>query len=151
MRRMTVAALALCGVFLALYLTLYKIGVIGHLACGFGSCELVNTSKWSRLLGMPVAAWGMLFYLMVLVTAVVGTSPSWSARPEPAIAIAAMSLVGVIFSAWLTYLELFVIHAICRYCVASAVLVTVIFVVSAWDLRGARSAFGRHDGSRRRL
>ena len=45
MRRMVIAALALVGVFVALYLTLYKVGTIGHLACGFGGCERVNTSR----------------------------------------------------------------------------------------------------------
>jgi uncharacterized membrane protein len=46
--------------------------------------------------------------------------------------------VGVLFSAWLTYLELFVIHAICRYCVASAIIVLLMFVVSWLDWRDAR-------------
>jgi uncharacterized membrane protein len=134
MRRMTIAALALVGIFLALYLTLYKMGYIGHLACGFGGCERVNTSRWANFLGMPVAAWGLGFYLMVLVVAIVGTSPAWVGRREISIALTTMSLIGVVFSTWLTYLELYVIQAICRYCVASAVVVGVIFVVSVVDL-----------------
>jgi uncharacterized membrane protein len=48
--------------------------------------------------------------------------------------LAAMSLVGVVFSAWLTYLELYVIDAICKYCVSSAVIVTLIFIVSVADV-----------------
>jgi uncharacterized membrane protein len=44
-----------------------------------------------------------------------------------------MSGFGVLFSAWLTYLELFVIRAICQWCVVSAVIVVAIFVVSLWD------------------
>ena len=134
MRRMIIAALALVGVFLALYLTLYKIGYIGHLACGLGSCERVNTSRWANFLGMPVAAWGVGFYITTLIVAVTGTSPTWSGRREIAIALTTMSLIGVIFTAWLTYLELYVIGAICRFCVGSAVLVSLIFVVSVLDL-----------------
>ena len=55
---MIVAALALAGIFISTYLTLYKLGMIGELTCSIGSCETVNTSRWSIFLGLPVAAWG---------------------------------------------------------------------------------------------
>ena len=58
---MIVAALALAGIFISVYLTLYKLGVIGELTCSIGSCETVNTSRWSIFLGLPVAAWGLSF------------------------------------------------------------------------------------------
>ncbi|HJP59015.1 MAG TPA: vitamin K epoxide reductase family protein, partial [Gemmatimonadaceae bacterium] len=74
-KRMIVAALALAGIFISLYLTLYKLGIIGELSCSIGSCETVNTSKWSRFLGLPVAAWGLLFYLDVFAIALIGTFP----------------------------------------------------------------------------
>ncbi len=134
MRRMTIAALALVGVFVALYLTMYKIGAIGHLACGFGSCERVNTSKWAIFAGAPVAIWGLGFYVVTLVVAVAGTSPGLVQRREISYLLLAMSGTGVAFSAWLTYLELYVIDAICRYCVMSAVIVTLIFIVSIADV-----------------
>lgn len=131
---MTIAALALVGVFVALYLTMYKMGAIGHLACGFGSCERVNTSKWATFAGAPVAAWGLVFYAATLVVAIAGTSPSLVYRREISYLLVAMSATGVVFSAWLTYLELYVIDAICRYCVMSAVIVTLIFIVSVADV-----------------
>lgn len=135
MRRMAVAALALIGAFVAMYLTLYKFGAIGHLACGLGSCERVNTSRWATFLGAPVAAWGVAFYGVTFLVAIVGTFPAWSERREISVLLTAMSSVGVAFSAWLTYLELYVIGAVCRYCVVSAVIVTVILLVSITDLR----------------
>ena len=134
MRRMIIAALALIGAFVALYLTLYKMGAIGHLACGLGGCERVNTSKWAIFAGAPVAAWGLAFYIATFIVALVGTSPSWAERREITYLLAAMSFVGVVFSAWLTYLELYVIDAICKYCVTSAVIVTAIFIVSIADV-----------------
>jgi uncharacterized membrane protein len=134
MRRMIIAALALIGAFVALYLTLYKMGAIGHLACGLGGCERVNTSKWAIFAGAPVAAWGLAFYIATFVVALVGTSPSWVDRRGVSYLLAAMSFVGVLFSAWLTYLELYVIDAICKYCVTSAVIVTAIFLVSIADV-----------------
>ena len=131
---MIIAALALVGVFVALYLTMYKMGTIGHLACGFGSCERVNTSKWATFVGAPVAAWGLGFYVAMLGIAVAGTSPRLAHRREISYLLAFMSATGVAFSAWLTYLELYVIDAICRYCVMSALIVTAIFIVSVADV-----------------
>ncbi|HTD83689.1 MAG TPA: vitamin K epoxide reductase family protein [Gemmatimonadaceae bacterium] len=134
-KRMIVAALALAGIFISLYLTLYKLGVIGELSCSIGSCETVNTSKWSRFLGLPVAAWGLLFYLDVFAIALIGTFQRFEDERIISIVLVAEAAVGVLFSAWLTYLELGVIHAICIWCVTSAVVVTLIFLVSVADLR----------------
>jgi uncharacterized membrane protein len=135
---MIVAALALAGIFISLYLTLYKIGVVGELSCSIGSCETVNTSKWSRFLGLPVAAWGLLFYLDVFAISVAGTSERLETSTSISTILVIQSAVGVLFSAWLTYLELAVIHAICIWCVTSAVIVTLIFLVSVADLRETR-------------
>lgn len=136
MRRMTIAAISLAGVFLALYLTLYKLGIIGHLACGLGSCERVNTSRWAVFLGLPVAAWGVGFYAATFLVALVGTSPRWADRREPAIALTIMTITGVLFTTWLSYLEVYVIGAICRWCVGSAIIVVVLFALSLADLHG---------------
>lgn len=132
---MTIAALALIGVLVAAYLTLYKVGAIGHLACGLGSCERVNTSRWATFLGAPVAAWGLAFYAVTFIVALAGTSVTWIGRREISVVLTAMSAAGVAFSAWLTYLELYVIGAVCRYCVVSAVIVVLILLMSIADLR----------------
>jgi uncharacterized membrane protein len=137
---MIVAALALAGIFISIYLTLFKLGVIGELTCSIGSCETVNTSRWSVFLGLPVAAWGLLFYLDVFGVALVGTMPRFENDPLISIVLAGEAAIGVIFSAWLTYLELAVIDAICIWCVTSAVIVLVIFLVSVADLRETREA-----------
>ena len=137
-KRMIVAALALAGIFISPYLTLYKIGVIGELSCRIGSCETVNTSKWSTFLHLPVAMWGLLFYLEVFVISLVGTMPRFENAFFVSALLATEAAVGVIFSAWLTYLELAVIHAICIWCVTSAVIVTLILIVSVADLNQTR-------------
>jgi uncharacterized membrane protein len=135
---MIVAALALAGIFIATYLTLYKLGVIGELSCSIGSCETVNTSKWSRFVGFPVAAWGVLFYLEVFIIALIGTTARLADQPAISLILVIESAIGVLFSAWLTYLELAVIHAICIWCVSSAVIVTAILLVSIADYRELR-------------
>jgi uncharacterized membrane protein len=135
---MIVAALALAGIFISLYLTLYKLGVIGDLSCTIGSCETVNTSRWSVFLGLPVAAWGLFFYIDVFVVALVGTTQRLENEPLISTVLVAEAAIGVIFSAWLTYLELAVIHAICIWCVTSAVIVLLIFLVSVADWKETR-------------
>lgn len=137
-KRMTIAALALIGVFVALYLTLYKMGSIGQLTCTIGGCEKVNTSKWAMFLGLPVAMWGVGFYLVTFVVAFVGTTERFVNVRTVSLVLTLLSGIGVVFSAWLTYLELFVIHAICQYCVISAIIVLLIFGLSVVDLRDRR-------------
>jgi uncharacterized membrane protein len=137
-KRTIVATLALAGIFVALYLFLYKIGRIGNLSCSIGSCETVNLSRWSIFLGAPVAAWGVGFYVVMFGLSVASLQDRYANSIGMSKALALVSGGGLVFSAWLTYLELFVIHAICQWCVASALIVTTIFVVSMLDLR-ARS------------
>ncbi|MBI1808863.1 MAG: vitamin K epoxide reductase family protein [Gemmatimonadetes bacterium] len=139
-KRMTLSALALAGVFLALYLTLYKLGYIGRLVCGTGECETVQLSKWSTLLGQPIALWGCGFYLATFAVATAGTTERWAASRALSVVLVVLTGWGVAFSGFLTYLELFEIHAICRYCVVSALLTCVLFVVAVLDLRDYRSA-----------
>jgi uncharacterized membrane protein len=134
-KRMIVAALALAGIFLALYLLLYKLGMIGGLTCSVGSCETVNTSKWARFLGLPVAGWGVAWYTATFAMAVAGIQGRFADSRGMALALLVMTASGLVFSIYLTYLELFVIHAICQWCVVSAVLVLVMFILTLLDYR----------------
>jgi uncharacterized membrane protein len=134
-KRMILGVLALAGIFVALYLLLYKLGMIGHLSCSIGSCETVNTSKWAKFLGFPVAAWGVAFYVAMFALAIVSTGERYADSVQMAKVLAFVAGTGVLFSAWLTYLELFRIHAICQWCVISAIIVTTIFVVCLVELR----------------
>lgn len=138
-KRMTIAGLALAGLFVSIYLTLYKLGFIGEIACSIGSCETVQLSRWAMLAGLPVAAWGIGFYVAALALAFVGTTERHEDSPRISLALVLLSGWGVLFSAWLTWLELFVIDAICTWCVVSAVLVAMIFVASLLDWRETRS------------
>jgi uncharacterized membrane protein len=139
-RRMVIAVLSLAGVFLATYLTLYKLGYIETLACGTGSCEIVQASRWAKLLGQPVAMWGLGFYLAMFALSVAGTTERFAESKRVSVGLALMSGWGVLFSGWLTYIEIARLHAICRFCVGSAVLVLALFALSALDLMRASAA-----------
>ena len=132
---MIVATLALAGIFVALYLLLYKLGMIGALSCAVGSCETVNTSRWANFLGIPVAGWGVGFYVGMFVLAMVSTREEFAESRTVSGVLLAVATTGVLFSAWLTYLELFRIHAICQWCVISAIIVTAIFAYCVADFR----------------
>ena len=137
---MAAAVLALAGVFLATYLYLYKLGRIGTLACGTGSCEAVQLSRWSRFLGVEVSLIGLIGYVLLLVLALVATRPALEQARWPTRWLATVSGLGVLFSAYLTAIELFVLHAICRWCVGSAAIITLIFIASLLDLRRVERA-----------
>lgn len=132
---MLAALVALAGMFVALYLTLYKLGYIGTLVCAVGSCETVQTSKWATFLGFPVGAWGVAYYVAVLGLSLAGLAPALAERRGVSQLLVALTGFGVLFSLWLTYLELFVIHAVCQWCVISAILATVLFLICWLDLR----------------
>ena len=139
-RRMLTALLALFGVFVALYLALYKAGIIGTLACGAGGCETVQLSRWSTFLGISVAVWGVGYYIVVLTLALATLQDRWADSRRLALGMLVLTGWGVVFSGWLTYLELFVINAICRWCVVSAVVAVLLFVLVLLDWRSVRSA-----------
>jgi uncharacterized membrane protein len=143
---MLAALVALAGLFVALYLTLYKLGYIGTLVCAVGSCEVVQTSRWATFLGLPVAVWGVAYYVAVLAVSLIGLRGNLEDDQRVSLLLVLMTGVGVVFSVWLTYLELFVIDAICMWCVVSAILVVVIFVISLLDLRDWRGAEAVDDG-----
>lgn len=131
---MIIALLALIGAFVAAYLTLFKLGIIGELTCTVGSCTTVQSSKWARLFGFPVAAWGLAFYITVFVASLVGSQPRFMDSKPISYFLVAASGFGTLFSVWLTYLEGFVIRAWCQWCVVSAVIVTLIFIASVLDI-----------------
>jgi uncharacterized membrane protein len=133
--RQAIALLALIGLLISLYLTLHRLGVIGALQCGTGACETVQSSAYAVFLGVPVAVYGVAGYLALFIVSIVGLQPAWLGRREPTLLLAGMAALGFAFTVYLTYVELFVIHALCRWCVGSAVVITAIAAVALHALR----------------
>ena len=128
-RRLRLAAivLALAGLGVAAYLTYVHYKGIKP-ACGLGAnCVKVQTSEWSELAGVPVALLGLAGYVVILGSLFV--------PGEAGLMVGALvALSGFGFSAYLTYRELFSIHAICEWCVSSAVLMTLLAVITTTRL-----------------
>jgi uncharacterized membrane protein len=133
--RVAAIVLALLGLIDAAYLAYLKFQLLTHgPGCFFGGCDEVNQSPYSMLLGVPVAIWGFLVYAALLGLSLFwmrasGKRGLWLGR-----GVLALSAWGLVFSAYLTALELFVIYAICPFCVASAIVMTVLFVVSGMEV-----------------
>ena len=121
--RLIAIVLAAIGLGVAAYLTYVHYNGIEPV-CGLGGdCEKVQTSEWADLGGVPVALLGLIGYAAILVTLFID-------REEALFAGALLSLAGFGFSAYLTYRELFSIDAICPWCVSSAVIVTLLAIVT---------------------
>jgi uncharacterized membrane protein len=139
-KRMWMALISLAGLFLGAYLTLYHYGYVGTLACGVSSCETVQTSRWSMFLGLPVATWGGGFYVLMLVLSLLSLQDRFAYSSGLSIAMVLLAGWGVLFTAWLNYLEAFVIHAWCEWCLGSAAMVLVLFILTVLDWRELRAA-----------
>jgi uncharacterized membrane protein len=120
------AAFALAGLLDSIYLWSFKWS--GQLICAVGGCEAVNTSSYSMLLGIPVAAIGaggyaVLLALVAWALAARDNAPTWLNDVRLTFAS-----IGVFFAAYLTFVELFILHDVCMWCVVSAISITAIFI-----------------------
>jgi uncharacterized membrane protein len=127
--RTLLALLAAAGIAISAYLTWTHLrGVVPVCVSGSGGCETVQTSRYAEILGVPVAALGLVAYTGLLLSAVI--------KGETAALLGFfIALVGTLFSAYLTYLELFVIFAICQWCVASAALMAASLLLCVLRMR----------------
>jgi uncharacterized membrane protein len=124
--------LATAGLGVASYVTYVHYSGAQPLCTGGGSCLQVQTSVYSKLAGVPVALIGLIGYVAILASLLVPQSET------SRMATAGLTVIGFAFSAYLTYRELFSIHAICEWCVSSAVIMTVLACLAVWRfLRGA--------------
>jgi uncharacterized membrane protein len=129
--RITILVLTLIGIGIAGYLTYVHYEGIKVLCLSSGGCETVQASQWAKLGGIPVALLGLIGYIAIL--------GSLAIRSELGrIAGFGIALTGFGFSMYLTYRELFTIKAICQWCVASAVLMTLLAILTA--IRAVREA-----------
>lgn len=128
-----IALLAALGLADALYLLTIHWGWGQAVCLGVGECEVVNASRYSELFGVPVALLGALSYAALIATSIMilrGVLAEYARIAQFLIAA-----IGVAFSAYLTYIELFVLHSICPWCVLSAIIITAIAVLSGLQLR----------------
>jgi uncharacterized membrane protein len=120
--RRTSTGLGVAGVGIAGYLTYVHYAGL-HPICGIShGCETVQTSVYSSLFGIPVALLGLITYVLILITL--------RRRDDNALLAGyVLTLIAFGFSLYLTYREVFTIHAICSWCVSSAIVFTLLAIV----------------------
>jgi uncharacterized membrane protein len=141
LNRMIVAVLALLGLSVALYMVAYAMGLTGPIICNVGSCETVQNSPYSRIGGIPVAAYGAVGYTLLFLTSLLGIQPRFMKAGWVSAFLLGGGLIGVAFSGYLTYLEAYVIHAWCQWCVSSAITMVLIFLLSLPEIKRMRGAW----------
>ncbi len=135
LNRMAIAVLSLAGLFIALYLFAHHVGWTGPIVCGVGDCAKVQSSVYAKLGPLPVSSIGVLGYLLLFGLSFAGIRTGKRGSRTIGLLLFGGSLVGVLFSGYLTYLEAVVIRAWCQYCVVSAILITMIFLATLPELR----------------
>ncbi len=128
--RIAIAVLCVIGLGIATYLTYVHYAKIKVACLSSGGCETVQGSVYAKLAGIPVPVLGLVGYAAIL--------GSLAIRGEIGRFIGfAFALTGFLFSAYLTYRELFTIKAICQWCVGSAVCMTLLMILTG--LRALRA------------
>ena len=113
----------------SVYLLIYKLTGNPHMCLGNGGCHNVNFSSYSEIRGIPISIFGICAYLAILCILVLEGQVKIAEENGP-LAIFGISLGGVAFSIYLTYLEIYIIHAICPFCVISAIAITLLFILA---------------------
>lgn len=126
---------AIIGSINAIYLSWVKLSHNETLcAPGLGDCFTVNTSRYSEVYGIPIAIFGLGAFLAIIAILLFEKRVEFL-QENGSMILFSVSLIGVLYSAYLTYLEAYVIHAWCPYCVLSAIMITIIFIVSIIRLK----------------
>jgi uncharacterized membrane protein len=130
--RLLFPLLALTGLIISLYLAYQHYQGLPPYCAELSGCEVVAASPYSQAAGVPVAVFGAVIYISLL-----GLGLLWhrSGVDWALLGLYGLSLAGVFYSGYLTYVEVFVLNAICLWCVASAVVITGIFILSVAELR----------------
>jgi len=121
--RIAIGALCLIGLAIAGYLTYVHYAKLKVVCLSSGGCETVQGSSYAKLAGVPVPVLGLIGYAGILGSLALrndfGRFVGWG-----------MALTGFLFSLYLTYRELFTIKAICQWCVGSAVVMTILMILT---------------------
>ena len=126
--RAAVLAFSLVGAAVSAYILAARLGG-SELYCSTGGCETVQSSKYAELFGIPVAALGLGAYAVIAASLLAGAAGR--------VVAAAVAVAGVVFSAYLLVVQLAVIDAVCTWCLANDVIVTLVAAAALLRLRYA--------------
>lgn len=130
-RRWAMVVLFTLGFGVSFYLSYVETQNVQAVCGPVGDCNTVQTSRYANLFGvLPVGVLGLLGYAGMLLVWAYGLRPKMKFAHLAPLLLFGMAFFGVIFSLYLTYLEPFVIKAVCIWCLSSAVIITLILLNS---------------------
>ena len=134
-RRMTIALLSLIAGLSAVYLHLYKLGVIGNLTCSSGGCDRAMYSQWGWFFGVDVALIGAIGYALLLGVSLASLQPRWQHARWPVMTLLVLAVIGFCFTLRLKYGEFIVLRTFCPWCAISALSITAITILAVIEWR----------------
>ncbi len=121
--------LAVIGLLVSLYMTIYKVTDNDAMCLGSGDCATVNASRYSEVYGIPVALFGVLGYGAILGLNLVENRTEFL-RHNAILFAFGLALAGFLFTLYLIYVEFAWIKALCPFCIVSQITMTILFIVS---------------------
>jgi uncharacterized membrane protein len=125
----TLVTLAIIGLLVSIYMTIYKITSNDNMCIGSKDCSVVNQSRYAELYGIPVAVFGILGYAAILAVLLLERNPGFF-KQNGTMLLFGLSLTGFLFTLYLIFLEIAIIKAYCPFCITSQVAMTFIFILS---------------------
>ncbi len=123
-------ALTTFGIIDSIYMTIYKLTSNNAMCLGSGDCSSVNASPYSEVYGIPVALIGVLGYGAILAMLLLQNRTGKFFEQNSTMAVFGFSLTGFAFTLYLIYLEIYVIRALCPFCIASQTTMTLLFLIT---------------------
>lgn len=122
-------ALVLVGLAVSIYMTVYKLTDNRKMCLGSGDCSVVNASKYSEVNKIPVAVIGIAGYAALLTVLLLERRPGYF-QENAVLLVFGFALTGFLFTAYLVYVEIYLLNAFCPFCVTSQIAMTLIFILS---------------------
>ena len=118
------------GLAVSIYMTILKYWGGERMCVGNGGCTTVSNSSYAEIHGIPVAVFGIVGYLAILIVLILEVKGGGFFKTNAVLAVFGMALLGFLFTLYLIYLEIFVIKALCPFCLTSQVSMTILFILS---------------------
>lgn len=118
------------GLAVSIYMTIFKLTDNESMCIGNGGCSVVNNSPYAAIYGIPVAAFGVGGYLAILLVLIFEKKAGAFFKQNATLLNFGLTLIGFLFTLYLIYLEIFVIKALCPFCLTSQIAMTILFIVS---------------------
>jgi uncharacterized membrane protein len=121
--------LAIIGLLVSIYMTIYKITSNDSMCIGSGDCKTVNASRYAEVYGIPVAVLGVAGYAAILAVLFLERRPGFF-QQNGTMLFFGLSLTGFLFTLYLIFVEVALIKAYCPFCITSQTVMTIIFIIS---------------------